>query len=158
MFRTLGVGGLMGTMASGALVGGVMGGIASGGEAGGYLKGAAAGAFGGAVARRMYQPTLLAANRGAKRVADLPAAMANKAGTGMSKVAGKLGQRGNQLSGYLDDSVNAFHSAGVRRAAYMSGAGLAGAGIGYRNRQQGYQSKNLSQGRLNSGRGNMLRR
>ncbi len=159
-----GVGGLISTMGSGAFLGGIAGGVSSGGETGGFLKGAAAGAFGGAVARRMYQPTLMAANRGANAMVGLPAKMAST--TASSRKGGefamKLGQKGQKFSKMMDDSVNGFHSAGVRRAAYMSGAGLAGAAAGYRNNKrgqgQGYQSKNLSSGRLNSGRGNMLHR
>jgi hypothetical protein len=164
MFANAGIGGLASTMLAGAGVGAVTGGLASGGETGGILKGAAAGAFGGAVARRMYQPTLMAANRGANAMAGLPSKMASTTadfGKG-GEFAMKLGQRGQQFSKIMDDSVNMFHNTGVRRAAYMSGAGLAGAAAGYRNNKrgqgQGYQSKNLSSGRLNSGRGNMLHR
>ena len=164
-FANTGIGGLMSTMLSGAGVGAVTGGIASDGEMGGILKGAAAGAFGGAVARRMYQPTLMAANRGARGAIGAGEKVLHSnfdEGGFVHNTAMKLGQKGQKFSDMMDGSVSGFHSAGVRRAAYMSRAGLAGAAAGYRNNKrgqgQGYQSKNLSSGRLNSGRGNMLHR
>jgi hypothetical protein len=161
-FANPGMMGTLGTMGAGSVTGGFVGYMSGDGSMGSAIRGAAFGAVGAGVARAAYQPALNLAQKGANLAANRGASLATMAsGKGQPKMASamkKLGQGGQSMSSYLDSGVNMFHNTSTRRAAYTAGAGLAGVGAGYRSRQKGYQRRNLSQGRLNSGRGNGLAR
>lgn len=147
-------GGAMGSMA----VGGTLGYMTGDGSAGSFFKGAAVGLGGAAATRWAYTKGHNALLRSGIKANKAHQSFQNpgdfRANAMKFGIQGTVGSLANKV-GY---ATMGFENRSVRRAAYLSGAGLAGMmGTSRRREKRGYSSSNHSRG-FNANRGNNFHR